>query len=128
MAPEKGIATAAAVLDIAEAKPELHQQCTWVGAPNTCGTPRCIAGWAMHLHGYSDEEIWIHAEKPARRVSSVNYVAGDLLGLNVRDAYILFTANNEVALEGLRWVALGKELDWEAISGDSEYARDIGPL
>lgn len=120
---EFGAPTAQAVLDAIEAEPQAHDQRRWTYT-NNCGTTRCVAGWAMFLHGYSDMEIDIIAchNKPF----PVRDAAAPLLGLGLRDAHHLFyCTSNKEAVEALRWVALGKELDWPSIRDHAADPRGV---
>lgn len=115
---EAGAQTAQAVLAVIESMPQVHNQRAWIAEREGCGTTRCVAGWALHLHGYSDNRIWDLAATLYRGTAKINYVAGQLLGLKVHDAWTLFHASNVAAVEALGWIALGKELDWRTI-GDN---------
>lgn len=112
MALEKGAATAQAVLDFWDSNPGSHNQADWVRS-ESCGTTRCAAGTALHLHGVSDKEIQDLA-------GTINFgvlkAAAPLLGLGFHDAQQLFyKCGNASAREAMQWIALGKELDWETI-------------
>lgn len=115
MALEKGAATAQAVLDFWDSNPGSHNQADWVRS-ESCGTTRCAAGTALHLHGVSDEEIQGGSTR-------ILYAAAPLLGLSFHDAQQLFyVCGNAAAREAMQWIALGKELDWETIHASNPPA------
>lgn len=59
-----------------------------------CGTNRCIAGWALHLeYGSVYDYMDNHPER------AVEYVAAELLGININEADYLFYNGFEVGPE-----------------------------
>ena len=125
MYPEKGQETAQAVFDAITANPELHLQSVWVHE-QSCGTRRCVAGWARHLHGHESCTISLEGGIPWGKPGSMSVtaiVAADLLQISESDARQLFyrTSNHE-ALTAIEWLARGKELNWDEILTDRHAA------
>lgn len=124
---EIGAPTAQAVLEIIESDPDVHYQGSWQisagqwwamagRAADSCRTTRCVAGWALFLHGHSEDQInWLSMTGGRRENPAIVQEAAPLFGISLVDANKLFYSGNEVAVEALRWIALGKKLDWPTI-------------
>jgi len=139
--------TAQAVLEQIRMNPETHSQEHWeakdglpeglsgpASADSRCGTTRCVAGWAMYLHGYT---AMLHQDyllgRPEGDLDPVHvsgiwwrnalgsqvgvyHEASKLLGIKGRDAYNLFYhATNSQALHALEYLAKGEAIDWNAV-------------
>jgi len=119
--------TAQLVLDQIRMHPETHYQGSY---ESSCGTTRCVAGWAAHFHGYRQisafpTAMWIGpgtASQPGRHL--VHEVAAAHLGIGEDDANILFagTLPSQEAVHALEYLAKGEDIDWHAVSGE-RYAR-----
>jgi hypothetical protein len=101
--PEPGQETAQVVWDIVRLHPDRHDQSTWE-AVNTCGTTRCIAGWAQYIH-----HKFVDGRCPFTKGKR-------LLCLSEQDAILLFhcTSQSE-AVEALGYVAKGDRIPWDNI-------------
>lgn len=123
--------TATAVVEAIRANPRHHDQSDWAKPDRepeetSCGTKRCIAGWTMHVHSFSDTVInemggtlGLNGVFPP-----VAAAAANLLGIDDEDAYILFYfTNNEDALTATEWLACGKRLNWDEILGEDQAAQ-----
>lgn len=125
MYPAKGQETAQAIFDAIIANPKQHNQSVWMERTAHCGTTRCVAGWARHVHGHTDTEISSGAV-PAEDYPSApaNLLTGaDLLDISYADARVLFyRTSNEEALTAIEWLARGKKLNWDEIL-TSRYAE-----
>ena len=121
-------ALAQQVLDHVEAHPENHDQGNW-GKKNECGTTMCIAGTAALLSGSAHFEQIRHPyhNNAYLRINediAHNYrgdtffeLGKDLLGLEAEDAFqIFYCLENDKAKEALRYVANGKQVDWDKIN------------
>ena len=110
------------VLDHIEQHPNLHEQVSWAGK-SACGTTGCVAGWTVMLcDGWKYDEMWglVDAEGNTARNAYVFREATASLGLEEEEARELFSLKNkETAREALRYIAHGKQIDWEKIA--SEY-------
>lgn len=116
----RGVETVNAVLDQIRLEPQRHSQQMWANT-DVCDTTYCVAGWALHVHGCSDEWIqlnggWNGADD---QISATARTAAGLLDIDEKDAYVLFyITDNESAVTALEWLAAGKELQWpEILSG-----------
>lgn len=122
-------ALAQQVLDYIEAHPEEHDQMTW-GKQTACGTSMCIAGTAAFLAGVAKFVQYDNKDVPeveaiikldANLIDSKESdpfvkVGADLLGLDIADADRLFFCwDEEKAKEALRYVANGKQIDWQKV-------------
>lgn len=118
---EKGPATAKWVLGVIERFPDSHWQSSWEenygtnGFDSSCGTTRCVGGWALFAHGIE--------RFPSLRTDPPNgsntAIAGPLLGLSFADADRLFYyTSDEEAREALAYVVAGEPIDWRAVLGD----------
>lgn len=118
MYPAKGQETAQAIFDAITANPELHTQSVWA-YQHDCGTRRCAAGWARHLHGHSYNDINHEGTTPWSEPGSMSitaHVAADLLQISESDARQLFyRTTNQEALTAIEWLARGKQLNWDEI-------------
>lgn len=105
--------TAAAVAAIVEAFPGRHEQSDWVNLIS-CNTTRCIAGWTVHVHGYSDEWIVSNGEwDPHHRLAPVAVEAARLLQISDEEAYALFySACKHEALNVVKQLAAGQPIAW----------------
>lgn len=84
--------------------PETHNQASWEWAVSSCGTTRCVAGWALHFWGVDQgfghlDLDYLRAEyvkaNPAVRCwpsAGATYVeiGADILGLENSEAHHLF--------------------------------------
>lgn len=125
-----------------------HNQQTWE-SQGSCGTTRCVAGWAIHLT--TDAPVFIHdpAVTPPAHLSPelvelartrgisadsgdadyfdlIPLLARDLLGLTEKDAYTLFfVADTPEARTAVRMAARGDEAGFRqwlrSIRDDREY-------
>ena len=102
--------------------PELHNQESWT-TETACGTKRCVAGWTLFNEGYSDLTIRIWGSYEHQLLMSHTAAkAAELLGINRRDAYILFyQTDNAEAVAAMEWLAAGKQLQWREILGDDRF-------
>lgn len=120
--PERGPKTAQAILDILRLEPELHRQSIWEddglfgavscgpGETETCGTTRCVGGWAIWLHHGSVTAATGDSNSTAR------VIAGELLGLDYEDAENLFYNTTDAqAISALEAIAEGRPIDWDEI-------------
>lgn len=84
-------------------------------SPAACGTTLCIAGWALHLSGYSLETAkgTTHVLAEDGHLSLISDVATELLGLHDYEAEELFwcTHNTPLAKEMLKQVAAGERVN-----------------
>lgn len=74
--------------------PEDHNQGRYF---NTCGTPSCYAGWAIHLSGYKEavtRRSPYHILDDGSVLSSPGVFAANLLGLTEKEAQTLFAVEN----------------------------------
>lgn len=130
------------VLDHIEANPEKHDQSHWAQV-GECGTAACIAGWTAVLCGgwefAQSDPIWneehvLSFKAPGKTSTRMDPagIAGKLLGLDDDDALgndaleLFFIADKEAAKEALRYIANGKQIDWEKIR--KEYGDADGCL
>ena len=126
MTPEEA---AQKVLDHIELHPEKHDQQAWANTSNACGTTGCIAGWTVMLcHDWkvaSNSGIGLkgpHEEYVTHQ--EIVEVAGETYGLDYGDAKMLFSLNEkETAREALRYIANGKQIDWDKISKEYNTSR-----
>ena len=111
---------AEAVLDVIERNPEKHDQGVW-GEQNACGTTACVAG---HIALLNDDAQYIlnHANRmilmlnPGTVQRGFEWYAGEKLGLEDDDAYLLFyKTNNEQAKEALKYLAKGESIPWDIV-------------
>lgn len=114
---EPGQETAQAVHDAICVDRDGHDQSSWV---NRCGTTRCVAGWTLNLHGFSDDFIinnaMIHSS------NGVMALAERLLDISHDDGCILFLCtSNDEALTAVEWLARGKKLQWAEILSERKY-------
>lgn len=125
--------TATAVLEMIQSNPQRHDQTEWIRRDGDeddsgCGTTYCVAGWALHVHGFNDDWIdWarsVLAPMPDVHIPRVSDTAQKLLGLSSRDAKILFyRTTNAEALLALEWLAAGKQLKWQEILSPKSLER-----
>lgn len=109
--------------------PEQHDQGTWEESDPTCGTTRCVAGWAVTLTTgkpvYGKGEALHPAtlalgKRPG--IPSVPSIAGELLGLSDVVAWDLFyRTSNDKARDVVRAFAEGRNDDARLILSDSCY-------
>lgn len=127
--PEPGPKTAQAILDIIRLVPERHEQSSWQGTNNeaiertelgqaeTCGTTRCVGGWAVWLHDGTlslngGECVCASCSPDLRRR------AAQCLGLHHATANKLFyDTSNEQAVKALEMIAEGRPIDWDEVYG-----------
>ena len=85
---------------------------------NMCKTTMCIAGSAVYV-GHSAEEIRSVLEEG----HSIDWVSegAKVLGLDIREAKVLFYADNRNALELLEAVAEGNEAKFQEIRYSDSY-------
>lgn len=104
--PEYGVETARLVLDIVTRFPELHDQYDFE-REKSCGTTRCIAGWAQFIHrGHVDGYV----ESDAQHFLRLSYDDADRL---------FYTLNDAAAVRALEYLARGEPIDWDAVeAGD----------
>lgn len=120
--PERGPKTAQAILDLLRLEPALHRQRTWErdyiddgalvqpGATETCGTTRCVGGWAIWLHHGSVQAATGDEDSTARAI------AQELLGIDYEDAESLFYYTTEtMAIAALEAIAEGRPINWDDI-------------
>lgn len=98
-APTPNLPLLREILAYIDEHPEQHNQDWWAHAEEGCGTTYCVAGWAVHLRGYSIE--WApfgDGEYQADYCRDVNgdrrligAAAMELLGLTDGEATQLFT-------------------------------------
>ena len=130
------------VLNHIELHPEAHNQQAWASQTHECQTAGCIAGWTVMLvDGWKIED----AEYPLaenQRYAVKFFTDGnrhpdtramELLGLSTTDAEKLFFLHSEAtAREALRYIANGKQIDWEKIGSEydirsmSEFEETLG--
>ena len=112
-----GQETAQAVYDVISLNPHGHSQSSWV---DHCRTTRCVAGWTLSLHGFSDD--FIVSNSMIHSSSGVMALAERLLDINHDDGYVLFlSTNNDEALTAVEWLARGKKLQWQEILSERKY-------
>lgn len=120
--------------------PKSHKQDSWASEVVGCGTTGCVAGWTLmlsdlyepiidHSQTYTDEDEdgekityfsvdgFIHTQtQEVYEEWKTEPLARELLGLSEDDAYRIFSCEDkEVALEAIRLVSEGKEIDWDAM-------------
>lgn len=99
------------VLNQIVAFPETHDQTQWETGSPSCGTQRCVAGWAIHFEkpDIADLDRAKYAVASELRVAPRYFTVGrDLLGLTDAEAYELFyEVTNPEAIELLRQYATG---------------------
>lgn len=93
------------------ANPEMHSQLEYE-YEDSCGTTRCIAGWAIHLWGQDNGRtgsLWqIRHAWSGGRLSSSHEAGQRILGLTPQEADELFYCmDNERALEMVQQYARG---------------------
>lgn len=112
-----GAETAQWVLDTITQHPEMHNQEYWES--NICGTVRCVGGWALWAHGYSaEDETSIAAELLGlETVEEGCYCCEDIKGPGPDADRLFHWTNDAQAVEALRYIANGKEIDWEKVRG-----------
>lgn len=103
--------------------PEKHHQALYF---DSCGTPMCFAGWAIHLSGHTMREAaesfdWPHCPVG---ISPTGAFAAKLLGLNQREACHLFSStNSRPALE-----LMVKDLvNGERLMDEAYYEKEAHP-
>ena len=113
---EPGQETAQAVYDMISNR-NLHDQSSWV---NHCNTTRCVAGWTLSLHGFSDD--FIIGNSMLHSSEGVMALAERLLDISHDDGYVLFlSTGNDEALTAVEWLARGKKLQWQEILSERKY-------
>lgn len=118
-------ALAQRILDHITAHPEQHNKRKF-GQKTECGTTACIAGWAGIFSGICqfeydpDIDRWYFiANHPQHH--SIAAVGRKLLGLSYFDAECLFYCkDNGLAVEALRYLANGKDIDWQKLGYPSD--------
>jgi hypothetical protein len=112
--PAYGAETARVVLNIIELFPDLHNQDSFEFVNEwSCGTQRCVAGWAQWVHDgvvdcrddpEDDLDRWI-----------VEVRAAEVLRISSDDArYLFYETTNDGAVAALRQLAAGNDVDWKA--------------
>jgi hypothetical protein len=100
------------VLDQIVAQPYLHDQKQWETSSASCGTQRCVAGWAMYFETPGNRSLDLVKYEFARNlgVEPRYFIIGkELLGLNDAEAYELFyEVTNDEAVDLLRQYARGE--------------------
>jgi hypothetical protein len=103
---------AMAVYDFISANPDAHNQKNYFDNPEGhCGTTMCIAGTALFLeYGHKslgDFDVYRNSNHPD---SSIDDIAGELLGLNMHEAMSLFfDMDNDSAMRRLKFIVAGDE-------------------
>lgn len=120
----------AKVRDVIKDQPDQHDQSTWESVlTESCGTTRCVAGWAIHLTTGEKVVHWepglpfIEASPSVRTLAAERNIQADsddrdgltlipglaasLLGLTKAQADILFFADNKGALNCVELAADG---------------------
>lgn len=100
------------VLDQIKLHPEGHEQATY---ENSCGTTRCVAGWALHLHNPTQPIEHTAQDVTGNPFGSYSAAARQLLGLTREEAEELFldTMDNDEAVRITELYAL-KGREWRA--------------
>lgn len=107
------------VLDHIEMFPERHDQGSWASpGSNICGTTACVAGWtAILCLGWDEKAVSMNMGN-----EDIVTAASRALGLNSTTqwtennvGHLFFLSSEETAKEALRYIANGKEIDWETI-------------
>lgn len=105
--------------------PETHHQGTFEEG-QSCGTTRCVAGWAIHLWGVENGfagsvndlmGMYVANHMNPNEWVEIEDAAGHLLGLSEREAYQLFYNFNEPDV--VRMVS-------EYAAGKEFVQRDVG--
>jgi hypothetical protein len=131
------------------AERRVHYQQTWE-SQGSCGTTRCVAGWAIHLT--TGEPVFVHdsAITPPAHLSPslvelartrgisadsgdadyfdlIPLLARDLLGLTEKDAYTLFfVADTPEARTAVRMAAHGDEQGFRQLLRSIRDEREFG--
>lgn len=108
--PARGQETAQAVLDIVRMNPEQHDQNVWETGDleDECGTTRCVAGWAVHLHGHNVIDVLM--------VDGMIRLGCELLDIDTLEGVRLFKwTSDKEAVHALEYLAKGDPIDWEAV-------------
>lgn len=103
--PAYGAETARAIADIIDAFPQRHNQDDFESL-GSCGTQRCVAGWAQ----------WLHEGRV--QLKNVETVGAKYIGITPHgyDAEMLFyQVNNEQSRAALEFLANGQEINWDDI-------------
>lgn len=122
--------------EVISARPEEHDQSTWesTSVETSCGTTRCVAGWAIHLTTgekvfHWDPDLTFIEVSPSVRALAAEHgirgngdqegmslipgLAASLLGLSQAQADVLFYAGNEKALTCVELAADGNLYGFE---------------
>ncbi|QMP84435.1 hypothetical protein HUN42_00057 [Streptomyces phage Dagobah] len=106
--------------------PEQHDQSVWEEPDPTCGTTRCVAGWAITLTTgkpvYGKGYVLHPATLALGKRPGVPSIAGELLGLNDAEADVLFyRTGSDKARDVVKAFAEGRNDDARLILSDSCY-------
>lgn len=113
--PARGQETAKAVLDIIRMNPEQHDQSSWEwkDREDECGTTRCVAGWAAHLHGYNVRNALVN--------TGMVRLGCKLLDIDTITGTQLFSGTSDKeAVHALEYLAKGDSIDWKVVYEDSD--------
>lgn len=92
--------------------PEQHDQASYW---TNCGTPSCFAGWALHLNGVTQRQVYNHPF-----FNTANYAA-TVLGLTASERINLFCPGNTVPMLEL----MVKDLvNGDALRSWEDYRRE----
>jgi hypothetical protein len=119
------------VHEVISAQPDRLVMSSWEDdeAPESCGTTRCVAGWAIHFAvggaplfdnegGPSDEVESLareHGLDPDDYCTSTlfEWLGANLLGLPIREARTVFYLSSDTAGELVRLAAAGDDAGFE---------------
>lgn len=114
-----GQETAQFILDIIKAAPHRHDQSTWQ-MDDTCGTTRCVGGWAAFLH----PDVFLDSiEEEEGRFTATGMKT---LKLCYDEAATLFyDTDNAEAVRALEFLAKGEVIDWRAVYDDEVWGSTL---
>jgi hypothetical protein len=128
------------VLNHIELNPEAHKQIAWASATHACATAGCLAGntvilldgWKLQeldRYGVSEMNETGYAVRFFERDENnagldVEHRAAEILGLDENEAReLFFLAKEETAREALRYIANGKDIDWDKLAKDYDTSK-----
>jgi hypothetical protein len=121
--------------EVISVQPERLVMSTWEDdeAPESCGTTRCVAGWAVHF-AVGGAPLFADGE-PSDKVRSLardhgihpgdydtstlfEVLGANLLGLSIREGRMLFYLSSNTAGELVRRAAEGDDAGFERLLGE----------